>query len=599
MLKEIAEIKEIELKKAIDNAKVEISNTEKDKLPPLVEELRRLTALDIPRKFNWFQKNITQRTEYQNYIKESEENKIRIPALRENIQFLENVVADRTKVVGDSERKIVMNKNSNSLEELGITSFDQAIELLNNNNKEIILEERDLLQGQLPSRFKDLSSFCFVHKTNALPDITLTSSKSDLDEEIRSEVLIGEAFKTLTTKNGEETVHGTINCIDKNILSKYAILSPFDKIDKSGLVSAAPQNTFFDKTIKTAEGSYILIPEEELENYKNEKQLHSELNLVGYRGNIDKILSVLMNNLAYDEQELTPSGWENTNKMFEFQELVEKTLNEESKINISDIFIKNRKSIVQENRFVPYNHTTYFEENSNKNKKIQFNKAIEYLYKNQDEFNLTKKKLKTRTTVEYDQDILYSNPKDKSADKPLDVFTDFIDILITRDKEKIDEYIKDIDPRLVPNKEEFRDELLKATSRLKNPIPIRDKVFTNLFEKYIDLETEFEDEIETEVESPEIEEELNIKDQIDEEIQEEIILDTEVKEFDFLNKEEIEDSETTEIKVEEKAEIEIDAKEFDHVNEISEEEKKTIISSLEEVSEEDEIIIEPREDERE
>ena len=570
MLKNIKEIIEKDLYNTIDKANEEIFEIEEEKLQPLSQELRNLRSPDIIRNFNWFQKNITQRRDYQEYIKTAEENKLRIPVLEENIAFIENKIADCKQKVGNSNRKIITNKSANSLDELGINSFEKAINILEENNVNIVLEENDKILSNFPTHFQDMSDFCFIYKSSKLPNGPEFQSKSELKEQIKTESLIGEMFKSLTIQSGEQTIHGTINCIDKNSISNYAVLSPFDKLDKSRLVSAAPENTFFDSSFNIPENSYILVPENELEYILDRKDSYPDINIFGYKGNINNILSILMNNLGYDEQEIRSFGWEDQNKYYNFQKVVQESLEKESEIKISDVLTKIAKSAVENNRFIPYGYTKFVDINSQANKKNNFTASFEYLYESLDEFDVKKKKLKTVNTVEYDQDLLLSDPKDKSEDIPQDIFTNFIDILISRDKEKIDEYLSDIDEKYIPDKEEFREQLLKATSRLKKHRPIRDKFFTNVFERFIDLNLELE----------------NTKEDLENQVKE---TKTEDKTIDITEEKFIKD-EASELPGKEETMIDI-------------EEKDQIIASLEQIDEKQidddfEILIEPIEEEK-
>ena len=605
MISEIKQIRKNELDTLIKQSEQDIRDIQENQLEALLKERSRLTSPDIVRNFTWFQRTFTKRKEYDNYIKEATDNKARIPIVEENIAFCENKIADAKQNIGNANRKIIRFQAANSLDELEIDSFREAVELLEKHDKPLVLEKGDNLYPQVPANFREISDFCFIYKTQELPSTPEFSSKYETGGSTQTEVIFGETFQSLSVDNWERTVHGTINCLNHDIQSKYAVLSPFANLDKTKLISAMPNNCFFDSSFPIPEGSYILIPESELELVSEELQNHPGLTIIGYSDDIGKsenaltlnrTLSMLMNNLGYVEQELIPSGWDNTKNFHDFQSIVEPTLDDECKIDLNDVVEDTKNFPFELNRFLPFRTTKYLTENSKIKKKHCFAKALEYLHENIDDFNVSEKKLKTKTIVEYDTEALKSDPKDKSTEKVDDVFKDFIEALRSKDIKTIDKYLSYVDKRYIPNKEGFRDELLKSTSRLKNDGPIRNALFSNLFGRFMHLELEQElEELEAEVEQsipdipkiPEIKENTPTKARINE--FGEIIRESKTEE-----QEETKEEKAPELK------DEIEEITDTPSNEIKDKEKEKIIENLqkieEEIEDDFEIIIEPRSD---
>lgn len=494
----ISEIKKIKIEET--NNKINISNKEikdvEEKLKILLEEKRKLTSLDNTPPFSLIQK-IFKRKKYNKYLKTAKENEARLLVLNEDIAFCESKIADLKQTIGNSNRNLSRFQEASSLEDLGIKSFENAVALLEKYNKDIILEHGDKILSQLPSILEDISDYCFISKTTTLPNSTKISSPFNLNEEINIDVLLGETFINLPVKNWITTVHGTINCVDQDIQSKYAYLIPFKNLNKENLVSALPNNTFFDSELSIPEGSYIIVPKSELNSCKSNLKNIEDITIIGYddegketgqKLNINNTLSILMNNLNYSEQELTSAGWDNIRNQHDYQKNTEDILNNESKIPLNDIIDPSIKNSFEINRYIPYQYTKYYEKHSEIKKYICFAKALEYLHSNIGNFNIQEKKLKTTTTIDFDTKLLKADSKDKSGDRVDDVFGEFIDTLLSKDIKKIDEYLSYVDNRYIPDKGNFRDELLKATSRSKNHIPTRNKFFLNVLQRFKDLE---------------------------------------------------------------------------------------------------------------
>lgn len=591
MISEIKSIRKSELENLIKESEQEIGEIQEGQLSALLKERSRLTSPDIVRNFNWFQKKFTKRREYKEYVKTAIENKAKLPVLEEDIAFCENKIADAKQRIGNANRKIIRFQTASSLEELEVESFQEAADLLKTNSFGLVLEKGDHIYTQVPTKFRDISDFCFIYKTNTLPFSAELLSKHELGKNTQTDILLGETFQSLSVKDWEKTVHGTINGTNHDIRSQYAILSPFEKIDKTKLISAMPNNTFFDSSIPIPENSYLVVPQDEMSLLNEEIQNNPNITIVGYNNhleemskhlNLNNALSVLMNNLGYVEQELTMSGWDNTRNFHDFQSITEQTLENECQIDLNDV-VENTKNFPFElNRFLPYRTTRYLVENSKIKKRHAFAKALEYLHENIDDFEVSEKKLKTRTVVEYDYDLLKSNPKDSSKEKTDDVFEDFIDILKSRKVEDIDNYLSIVSDRYIPDKKELRDELLKSTSRLKNDAPIRNAFFSNIFERFIGLELEKELETEVEQAVPPIPEVKGLEE-----------IDAEINEFGEIIRKPKEEIEIT-IEEAEDLKTEQEAKQL--------EDKEEIIERLQNVEKQEddfEIVIEPRSDDLE
>ena len=412
MISDIKKIQKKELETIIKENEQKIVNIKEEQLNSLQEEKARLTSPDIVRTFSWFQKHITQRSEYKKYIQTGIENQAKLPILQEDIAFCENKIADAQQQIGNAKRKNIEIQAVNSLEDLEIKTWEEAKNLLKSNNKQIILEKGDQILTQIPFNFRNIEDFCFIYKTSVLPTTPEMHSKYEQGGNTQTEVLIGETPLSMSIPNWEKTLHGTINSTNHDLQSKYAVLSPFEKLDKSNLISAIPNDTFFNSSVTIPENSYILVPQDELDLVSKELQNNSNINIIGYNNtektenyiNINNALSILMNNLGYVEQELDFSGWENMKAFHDFQLIVSPTLEDECKIDLEDIIDNPKNFPFEKNRFLPFRTTKYLVENSKIKQNHCFVKALEHLHKNIKDFNVTEKKLKTKTKIEYDTD---------------------------------------------------------------------------------------------------------------------------------------------------------------------------------------------------
>lgn len=499
MISEIKKKRLIEKKKKIGNLTEKLSILY-DELKTLNDEKSKLIMLANTTNFTWFQQYITQRKKYREYQETAALNQAKLSTLEEDIVFTNNKISSLKSKLDTSKKDVEIIKVSTTPEELNLKNFSEMCNFFKTSKHNIVLEKKDKLARHVSPIAKDISDFCFIHKTNEIPENKEIKLRSMLDLLVKTDVLIGESLVSLNIPEWKCTLHGTINSInDKE--SKYAILIPFKELDKSRLISAIPNNTFFDSSIKIPNNSYILVPKTEFEKSKNKIDNNlkdfEDLNIIAYENNskdlkknlsLNQAISLLMHNLSYYEQELSTNGWNNKEALNIFKKSTEHILDKECQIDLKNIVENSIKLPVDLNRYLPYSYTEYLKENSKLKQIASFAKSIEYLYKSIKDFDVVEKKLKTKTTVEYNTEILKSNPKNKTTIKVEDVFSPFIEVLKTRDKNKIDEFLSQIDSKYIQDKEELRNELLKSTSRLKNEEPIRNAFFTNIFERFLHLE---------------------------------------------------------------------------------------------------------------
>lgn len=355
MITEIKKIKHNEIENLIQQSTAEIQDIKNNQLEALLKERSKLISPDIVRNFTWFQKNISKRKEYKEYVETAIKNKARIPVLDEDIAFCESKIAHLEQTIGNANRRIIRYQTINSLDDLDIQSFDEAINLLKQNNKDIILEYGDKILSQLPSIFEDISDFCFISKTETLPISNQILSPSELNQKRNVDILVGETFKTLTINDWRTTVHGTVNSVNQDLQSKYAYFIPFENLNKKRIVSALPCNTFFDSPITIPKGSYIIVPKSEMDEVKINFE-NSDITIIGYDDesedsnkilNINKASSILMNNLGYAEQELVSSGWDNSKNLEDYKNITRPILEQECELTYDDIIIPEIKNLSQ------------------------------------------------------------------------------------------------------------------------------------------------------------------------------------------------------------------------------------------------------------
>ena len=503
MISDIKNIRKIELEEEISEYTKSLESA-KVKLEEVQKSLSDLRMLAEPRTYSWFEEFIFKRREVREYRQAAIDNQIKLTELEEDRVLFENTIKEYETKLTDANRRNKTVDVANNFEELGFKNIEDVEKLLKDNDKSIVLEKNDRIARFISSKLRKTSELLLIHKTDVIPNSDKILTEAETEESIRTEILIGDSLVSIDIPKFENTVHFTVNGIDYGDPSKYALVFNYDDLDKSRVVSALPNDFFLDSAPNIPKGSKLFVPKSELDSIN--KSSLKNIEIIAYEDDelteknilLSSALSTYMNNYAFHEQDLTSSGWDNKESLMEYQDLIEKDLDKESEIKLEDIVDKKDALPFNLTRFVPHRYTKYLEENSVSRKKVSFAKAIEYLHENIDDYSVQKKELKTKTTVEYDNDILVSNPRDKSTDRVEDVFVDFIELLRERNIEKLDEYINEIDSRYIPDKEEFRDELLKSTSRLKNDAPMRNALFINIFERFIDLEIEKDEVIKEE-----------------------------------------------------------------------------------------------------
>lgn len=109
------------------------------------------------------------------------------------------------------EKKIDSIEKANSLKELGLT-FEEAIELLKNNEKDIILSEEDK-KGfcEMNTKLKDKRDFVCVHKTNYIPTDNRIKTAKEANVILKTNVDINGEEQEIEYKNERNTIHFCMN----------------------------------------------------------------------------------------------------------------------------------------------------------------------------------------------------------------------------------------------------------------------------------------------------------------------------------------------------------------------------------------------------
>lgn len=179
----------------------------------------------------------------------------------------------------------------------------------NNHLKRLRVEELD-------HNYTSLNEFCWVHKTNYLPQnsVIKTTNNSTLKKDNVS--INGKSYEYEYSNISRNTVHGAINSeVSSHEYGswdncKYAIIIPFTDMPLNNLKNFNVVDTYFESDIKIPSSAIILCPKEEM---KKVKENNPNVNIVGYTGksNVTDFANRMVYLSGYRYETVEKYGWQN------------------------------------------------------------------------------------------------------------------------------------------------------------------------------------------------------------------------------------------------------------------------------------------------
>lgn len=302
MLKEIKLIEQKDVQKKLE--KFEKDTAKKRELVDMLDKIElEKSQLSQTKKPNIFTRILRRKTYKEQVLltkhtlsKLSEE----LIEKQEELEILnEKLVAEMENLQEERER---LNKRSNasSLAELGLTP-EEAMSFLLSKNAPVVLEEAERHVAK-KGVIKEQSDIVMIRKTDYIPTNDVIKPAKDslrYEEEI---TFGGERYK-YNYSEGRNTMHF---CANHEVTShsggswnknKYAIIIPFDELEKSKIGSACSVDTFLRGSVELTTGAYILCPKGEREFVRNN---NPNINIVEYEGDsVSGYAELLISALGY------------------------------------------------------------------------------------------------------------------------------------------------------------------------------------------------------------------------------------------------------------------------------------------------------------
>lgn len=181
-----------------------------------------------------------------------------------------------------------------------------------------ILRKEDkgkIASGNDSKKIKGLSDLVLVHKTDYIPIDGVIKSSKDAGVLGDASIWINDQEYIISLPSERESVHF---CLNGEVTShkfgnwdesKYAIIIPFEKIDKDNIVGGITVDTYTKGSVQIPQGSYILCPQTEI---KRIESLTKNLNVVGYEGeNVTGYANMFLSKvLGYKKEKIGEHSWE-------------------------------------------------------------------------------------------------------------------------------------------------------------------------------------------------------------------------------------------------------------------------------------------------
>jgi len=209
-----------------------------------------------------------------------------------------------------------------------IISYDIAISILNaalSKRIPLLLDKSDIVDGldvdqdyseNKRTTFDKESDVILVHKLQYLPvnDTIKTFDSTQYQEFIQFVDPKTQISHKVPYVPGNDTIHFTLNCpVDNNKYGNdwdsypYAVLVPFDRMDKSTLLDTKTEDTYFDGDTHLGQIYYILCPKGQAA-FVQGKNPHARV--IEYEGiSLNKAIKALISYTGRKAKEYGPFGW--------------------------------------------------------------------------------------------------------------------------------------------------------------------------------------------------------------------------------------------------------------------------------------------------
>ena len=175
-------------------------------------------------------------------------------------------------------------------------TYAEAVQLLRDNGKKLVLtdEDKEGILNREGQQFTSFDDFVLVHKTNYAPinntiETAYSAYQRGTELKERNVTVNGQEYK-YPQPLGRETIHFSVNGPVSNHLTgndwdsmPYAIIIPFNKIDKERIGQALSVDTFINGSVELDGDCYILCPEEDVEKILSTNSNLKSENIIPYR----------------------------------------------------------------------------------------------------------------------------------------------------------------------------------------------------------------------------------------------------------------------------------------------------------------------------
>lgn len=282
------------------------------KISEIEEQIKQINAtFTTDDKYNWFEKHIFKKKEYDSYVKEKR---------RRQTEKIEELYALIEKC-----------KYAKCIQQLGYDLVSAMKALQDRGITPTIVEEEMRETTYMPTKpyVDNMEGIILVHKTNYVPSGNKIKSVNDSEVYENIEHQIAGHKIPMRIKKGRDTVHFAANGevqehSEGNSWNavQYAILVPFKEIPKEQYANVYPNDTYTSGSVELTNECWILVPKGEGEKTRLN---NPGVNVIEYDGpNVTGYADKLVRMLGYRTQQIDPGaygGWRDiqaTNSFTEF-----------------------------------------------------------------------------------------------------------------------------------------------------------------------------------------------------------------------------------------------------------------------------------------
>lgn len=233
-------------------------------------------------------------------------------SLKTNEDNIENINKKIANVQSIIQPQIDEIESKKTLEELGF-SLEEAITFLSERGIPIVLREEDKVITERHEVFDSFDKLVGIHKTGHIPKngIIYTPSAGG-KKQIYSKLKFRGEKITLNTEYIRDTIH---ICMNGEVTSnnggnwdeaKYMVIIPMSEISKEKIISGLPADTQIEGSLTLPEGSWILCPDEKVEEVQSQ---NPKIKVLGYEGEALGYGNAFITTLGYEHRETGKWQW--------------------------------------------------------------------------------------------------------------------------------------------------------------------------------------------------------------------------------------------------------------------------------------------------